>query len=168
MFCVRKVDFPAKILCARKIKANLKFYHTSAEKSTFHTQNDTDPANYLYIANKKNLLYHVRNVFNRVSKSRPGPRRHEEPRPSLWPSLALKYVFPHLIRNILFLNLVKLRNRKLKRLKINIKYIILFLNCDTFFIFANIYLTWNMNFFFSDWNEDNFVILFYHTFDQVV
>ena len=99
----------------RKIIINLKLYHTSAGKSTFRTQNDTDLANYRYTSNKKNLWYHVRNVFNRASKSRQGPRRHEEPRfafvesrllrvdrLSLRLALALKYVFPYLIRNILF------------------------------------------------------------------
>ena len=42
--------------------ARWKFYRTSADSSTFRTQNDTDSANYRYTANKKNRSHHVRNV----------------------------------------------------------------------------------------------------------
>ena len=37
----------------RKIKTNLKFYRTSAVKSAFRKQNNTDLANFRYTANKK-------------------------------------------------------------------------------------------------------------------
>ena len=79
----------SKIWNVRKFKRNLKFYRTSAAKSTFRTQNGTDSANFRYTENKKYRSYHVRNVFNRASES-------------LLAS-ALKYAFPHLIRNILLL-----------------------------------------------------------------
>ena len=50
-----------KIICVRKIKSNLKFYRTSAGKSTFRTQNDTDKANFGYTTNKEYCSYYVRN-----------------------------------------------------------------------------------------------------------
>ena len=45
------------MLSVRKIKTNLKFYRTSAGKSTFRTQNDNDSANFRYTANKKYHSY---------------------------------------------------------------------------------------------------------------
>ena len=99
------VKFP---VCG-KWKQTWKFYLTSAGKSTFRAQNDTDKPNIRCTANKKYRLYHVRNVLNRASKSRRGPRRHGSfvsPQPSSRLVLALIYAFPHLIRNILFFNSV--------------------------------------------------------------
>ena len=48
-----------RISSVRKIKATLKFYRTSAGKSIFRTQNDTDSANFRYTANKKYRSYHL-------------------------------------------------------------------------------------------------------------
>ena len=59
-----EVSFVSVVLRAESwFDAHLKFYHTSAGKSTFRTQNDTDKATFRYTANKKYLSYHVRNVF---------------------------------------------------------------------------------------------------------
>ena len=52
-FCVWKVDF----------LHHLKFYRTSAGKSTFRMQNDTNSDNFQYSANKKYRSYQVRKVF---------------------------------------------------------------------------------------------------------
>ena len=89
MWSVRKIK--TKLKCYRT-SAEKSTYRTSAEKSTFRTQNETDLASYRLSSNKKNRSYHVRNVLNRADESRQGPRF----------ALALKYAFPHLIRNILF------------------------------------------------------------------
>ena len=43
-----------------QISADIKFYHTSAGKLTFHTQNDTDKANFRCTANKKNNFFHLK------------------------------------------------------------------------------------------------------------
>ena len=53
-----------KILSVRKIKTNLKFYRTSAGKSTFRTQNDTNSNTFRYAANKKYRSYRVWNAFD--------------------------------------------------------------------------------------------------------
>ena len=79
-------------------------------KSTFHTQNDT---NLRYIANKKYRLYDVRNLFLRASELRF--------------SLAIKYTFPRLIRNILFFP------------SCSIYYLILIFKTQILIVYWNIY-----------------------------
>ena len=63
-FRVRKVDFPTLV---REIKTNLKFYHTSAGKSSFCTQNNTNKVsfgmqrtiNIVRITCEKNTLFRI-------------------------------------------------------------------------------------------------------------
>ena len=52
-----KVSLVGKILSVRKIKTNLKFPRTSAGKSTFRTQKDTENANFRCTADK--IVYFV-------------------------------------------------------------------------------------------------------------
>ena len=72
-----------KILSVLKIKTNFKFFRTSAGKSTFRMQNDTDSANLRYTANKKYRSCHERKAYFNARAS---------------------FAFPHLIQNILFPN----------------------------------------------------------------
>ena len=53
----------------------------------------------------------MRNLFQRVSESRPGPRQYADPWPSSRLALALKYAIPHLIQTIFFVPCIPIVSR---------------------------------------------------------